>query len=90
MSNMESLAFKSINLDLYKGEFVVLLGSSGAGKSTLLRTINQLNPLTSGELDLIHYLEAFYLFQNIIYKVIISTSSFFSNRSEQSVSISSI
>ena len=47
----ESLALKSINLDIYKGEFVVLLGSSGAGKSTLLRTINQLNPLTSGELD---------------------------------------
>ena len=46
----ESLALKSINLDIYKGEFVVLLGSSGAGKSTLLRTINQLNPLTSGEL----------------------------------------
>ena len=44
----ESLALKSINLDIYKGEFVVLLGSSGAGKSTLLRTINQLNPLTSG------------------------------------------
>jgi len=47
----ESLALKSINLDIYKGEFVVLLGSSGAGKSTLLRTINQLNQLTSGELD---------------------------------------
>ena len=44
----ESLALKSINLDIYKGEFVVLLGSSGAGKSTLLRTINQLNQLTSG------------------------------------------
>ena len=44
----ESLALKSINLDIYKGEFVVLLGSSGSGKSTLLRTINQLNPLTSG------------------------------------------
>ena len=47
----ERLALKSINLDIYKGEFVVLLGSSGAGKSTLQRTINQLNQLTSGELD---------------------------------------
>ncbi len=47
----ESLALKSINLDIYKGEFVVLLGSSGAGKSTLLRRINQLNQLTSGDLD---------------------------------------
>jgi len=34
----ESLALKSINLDIYKGEFVVLLGSSGAGKSTLYRS----------------------------------------------------
>ncbi len=47
----ESLALKSINLDLYKGEFVVLLGSCGSGKSTLLRKTNQLNPSTSGELD---------------------------------------
>ena len=44
----KSLALKLINLDLYKVEFVVLLGSSGAGKLTLLRTINQLNPLTAG------------------------------------------
>ncbi len=52
MSNYgESIALKSINLDIFKGEFVVLLGSFGAGKSTLLRTINQLNPFTSGELD---------------------------------------
>tara|TARA_B100000886_G_scaffold329377_1_gene278669 strand:+ start:252 stop:485 length:234 start_codon:yes stop_codon:yes gene_type:complete len=31
--------------------FLVLPGSSGAGKLTLLRTINQLNPSTSGDLD---------------------------------------
>jgi len=41
---------------IYKGEFVVLLGSSGAGKSTLLRIINQLNQLTSGELDFFDFL----------------------------------
>ena len=113
----ESLALKSINLDIYKGEFVVLLGSSGAGKSTLLRTINQLNPLTSGELDFFdlgkirnkkdlqnlrkktgmifqqhQLIERNTVFQNIIYKVIFSSLSFFflSNRSQQSVSISSI
>ena len=47
----ESLALKSIKQDLYKGEFVILLGFSGSGKSTSLNTINQLNPLTLGELD---------------------------------------
>ena len=36
----ERLALKSMYLDLYKGEIVVLIGSSEAGKSTLLRTIN--------------------------------------------------
>ena len=36
----ESLALKSINLDIYKGEFVVLLGSSGAGKSNFIYILN--------------------------------------------------
>ena len=30
----ESLYLKSIDLDIYEGEFVAILGSSGAGKST--------------------------------------------------------
>jgi glycine betaine/proline transport system ATP-binding protein len=31
------------------GEIVVLMGLSGSGKSTLLRTVNGLNPVTSGQ-----------------------------------------
>ena len=33
------VALSDINLDVQKGEFVVLLGPSGCGKTTLLRTL---------------------------------------------------
>ncbi|MBE3596744.1 MAG: amino acid ABC transporter ATP-binding protein [Hydrogenibacillus sp.] len=41
---------KDINLKVNAGEVVVIIGPSGSGKSTLLRTINGLEPITSGEL----------------------------------------
>jgi phosphonate transport system ATP-binding protein len=41
-------ALDGINLDIRKGEFVVLIGLSGSGKSTLLRCINRLVEPTSG------------------------------------------
>lgn len=41
---------KGINLDIYKGEFIVLLGESGCGKSTLLNAIGGMDSLTSGEI----------------------------------------
>ncbi len=42
------MALTSVSLQLFRGEFVVVLGSSGAGKSTLLRTVNHLTEPTAG------------------------------------------
>lgn len=41
---------KSLNLDIYPGEFLVLLGSSGCGKSTLLNCIAGLLELSDGQI----------------------------------------
>ena len=41
---------KDINLEVPKGQVVVVLGPSGSGKSTLCRTINRLEPIDSGEI----------------------------------------
>jgi len=43
-------ALKGINLDVYRGELLVLLGPSGSGKSTLLRIIAGLEYPTSGKI----------------------------------------
>ena len=40
----------NINLDVERGEVVVVLGPSGSGKSTLIRAINRLEPIDSGEI----------------------------------------
>ena len=41
---------KGINLELYKNEFVVILGESGCGKSTLVNIIGGMDQLTDGSL----------------------------------------
>ncbi len=41
---------KGINLDVRRGEVVVILGPSGSGKSTLLRCINRLEEPTGGRI----------------------------------------
>ena len=45
-----SRVLKGINLDIYKNEFVVILGESGCGKSTLVNIIGGMDYLTDGEL----------------------------------------
>ena len=39
-----------INLDIYKNEFVVVLGESGCGKTTMMNIIGGMDGLTSGQL----------------------------------------
>lgn len=41
---------RDINLEVNKGERVVIIGSSGSGKSTLLRCMNMIAPPTEGEI----------------------------------------
>lgn len=42
---------KGVNLDVYKGEFVVLLGESGCGKSTLLNIVGGMDTLDEGTIE---------------------------------------
>jgi polar amino acid transport system ATP-binding protein len=43
-------ALRGVNLQVKKGEVVVIVGPSGSGKSTLLRCINRLEEYTSGKI----------------------------------------
>lgn len=44
----DSQVLSDVNLELEKGEFVLLVGPSGCGKSTLVRCLNRLVPEISG------------------------------------------
>jgi len=45
-------ALKNIDLEVNRGEVVVVIGPSGSGKSTLCRTINRLETITSGTITI--------------------------------------
>lgn len=43
--------FDQLDLDIYKGDFTVIMGSSGAGKSTLMYALSGMDRPTSGEIE---------------------------------------
>lgn len=48
----EHVILDDINLEVHKGEVIVIIGPSGCGKSTLLRCINALEPIQEGSVML--------------------------------------
>lgn len=45
----ENMVLDHINIDIYAGDFTVIMGSSGAGKSTLLYALSGMDEITGGE-----------------------------------------
>lgn len=56
MGEVEVHALRSVELDLFYGEFVVFLGPSGSGKSTLLNILGGLDMPTSGEVRFLDHM----------------------------------
>lgn len=44
----ETMVLDHVNVDVYKGDFTVIMGSSGAGKSTLLYSLSGMDSITGG------------------------------------------
>jgi putative ABC transport system ATP-binding protein len=49
MGEVEVQALRGVDMELYEGELVVLLGPSGSGKSTLLNILGGLDTATNGQ-----------------------------------------
>ena len=49
MGKTEVRALDGVDLDIFEGEFVAIIGSSGSGKSTLMNMLGALDQPTSGQ-----------------------------------------
>lgn len=48
----DKAVLRGIDLELYRGQIVALIGSSGSGKSTLLRCVNLIEEISDGQIFL--------------------------------------
>ncbi len=48
-NGLQNHVLNHINLEIYEGDFTVIMGSSGSGKSTLLYSISGMDTVTSGQ-----------------------------------------
>jgi len=46
-----SHVIRNLDIDIYEGDFTVIMGASGAGKSTLLYALSGVDSITSGEIN---------------------------------------
>ena len=60
----EILAIENINLDVYEGEFLVVVGPSGCGKSTLLNIIGGIDEKSDGEIEIEDDINIGYMLQS--------------------------
>ena len=52
LSDKKILALKNLNLEVYKGDILGIIGKNGAGKSTLLKIISRITAPSVGEIKI--------------------------------------
>lgn len=51
--HVTSNVIRNLDVEIYQGDFTVIMGASGAGKSTLLYVLSGIDDITSGEVHLL-------------------------------------